>query len=67
MTLLDLLIDLVRLPYESLKRLRDESSVGASEEDRKSLRLWKWVAWIGTALILGVPLVLWLVFKWLLS
>jgi len=64
MSILEALIYIVRFPYEAGKQLDEESGVSQSEEDRKSRRFWKWFAWIATAIILGVPLalgILWLI------
>jgi hypothetical protein len=64
MLILELLIAIVRLPYEAGKQLDEASGMGQSEWDRKSRRFWKWFAWIATAILLGIPLSLWLL--WLI-
>ena len=64
MPMLEVLIHIVRLPYEFAKRQNEESIVGQSDWDRKSFRFWKWFAWIGTGLIIVIPLtlsIIWLV------
>lgn len=56
MSLLEVLIYVVRFPYEAGKEL---------DEDRKSRRFWKWFAWVATGIILAIPLALglwWLIF-----
>ena len=58
-SLLEALIDLVRLPYEAGRRIDEASLVGPSEWDRKSRRFWKWFAWILTSILIGVPLAVW--------
>ena len=60
MSILEALIYIVRFPYEAGKQLDEESGVGLSEQDRKSRRFWKWFAWIATAVILSVPLAIWI-------
>lgn len=63
MPLLEILLELVRLPYEAGKQVDESSLVGQSELDRKSRRFWKWFAWILTAVILGVPVALWVLWR----
>lgn len=64
MSILEALIYIVRFPYEAAKQQGKESILGQSEWDKKSLRFWKWFAWIGTSIIIGIPLALWI--AWLL-
>lgn len=63
MDLIGALIELVRLPFEAAKRMNEESSVGQSDLDRKSLRFWKWFAWIATAIIICIAFSGWLVWN----
>jgi hypothetical protein len=42
---------------------REDSTVGQSEWDRKSIRFWKWFAWIMTSILVGVPVAAWLAWK----
>jgi hypothetical protein len=63
MSILEALIHIVRFPYEAGKQLDEESRVGQSEQDRKSRRFWKWFAWIATAIILSVPLAIWILWR----
>lgn len=58
MSLLEVLIYVVRFPYEAGKELDEASGVGQSEWDRKSRRFWKWFAWVATGIILAIPLAL---------
>jgi len=51
MSLLDGLIELICLPYRLWKESIESSGVGASEEDLKALRFWKWVAWVGVSVV----------------
>jgi hypothetical protein len=60
MSILEILLYVVHLPDEAGKLTDEGSVVGQSEWDRKSRRFWKWFAWIGTAIILGIPLVVWI-------
>jgi len=59
------LIELIRAPFEAAKRQSEESTVGQSEWDRSSVRFWKWVAWIGTGIVIGISLVGWIAWKFL--
>jgi hypothetical protein len=63
MPLLDILLELVRLPYDAGKQFDEASLVGQSELDRKSRRFWKWVAWVLTAVIVFVPIALWILWR----
>lgn len=64
MPILEALLYIVRLPFEAGKQLDEVSGVGQSEWDRNSRRFWKWFAWIATAIIVGTPLALWIL--WLI-
>ncbi len=57
------IIELIRAPYEAAKRQAEDSTVGQSEWDRKSIKFWKWFAWIMTSILVGVPVAVWLAWK----
>jgi hypothetical protein len=57
------IITLIRAPYEAAKQQAENSTVGQSEWDRRSIRFWKWFAWIVTSIIVGVPIAAWLALK----
>jgi hypothetical protein len=63
MPLLELLIELVRLPYEAGKQMNESSILGQSDMDRQSRRFWKSFAWIMTAIILSIPIALWVFWR----
>jgi hypothetical protein len=57
------IIELLRAPYEAVKRQAEDSTVGQSEWDRRSMRFWEWFAWILTSIVVGIPVVAWIAWK----
>ncbi|MBB5353260.1 hypothetical protein HNR46_003515 [Haloferula luteola] len=57
------IIELLRAPFEAAKRSHEDSTVGPSEWDRRSMRFWKWFAWIGTGVVVGIPMIGWIGWK----
>lgn len=57
------IIELLRAPYEVASRQTEDSVLGQSEWDKRSLRFWKWFARITTAILVGVPVIGWIIWK----
>jgi hypothetical protein len=51
---LEALVHLVCLPYDLWKGTIENSRVGPSEWDLETLRFWKWVATIGTGILIAL-------------
>jgi hypothetical protein len=61
------IIELIRAPFEAAKRQAEDSNIGQSDLDRSNMRFWKWFAWIASAVVIGVPLTCWLLWKLLVT
>jgi len=61
--LLEFLIDLVRWPYEQWKRTTENSRVGTSPNEEKTLRFWRWFGIIGTSIICILGAILYWAFR----
>ena len=55
--ILDALIELMRWPYDAWKQSIENSRLGASEFDRKTLRFWKGFAILGSALLIAIGII----------
>ncbi len=53
-TIFEALVDLICLPYDLWKGSIENSRVGPSESELETLRFWKWVAIIGTGILVAV-------------